>query len=86
MIVTDAAPYMIAAFKILKQSLLPKLINVTCVVHAIHRVCEVIREENVKVNRFVSLMKKVLLNSKERRNLYKTVTDLPFPPITIITQ
>jgi len=30
---------------------LPKLIHVTCVVHAIHCVCEIIGEENVKVNR-----------------------------------
>jgi len=50
LIVTDAAPYMVAAFKNLKQSLLPKLIRVTCIVHDIHRVCKIIREENVKVN------------------------------------
>ena len=66
LIITNAAPYMVAAFKILNQSILSKSIHVICVVHAIHCVCEVIREENVNINRFVSLMKKVLLISKER--------------------
>ena len=69
LIVTDAAPYMVPAFKNLKQPILPQLIHVTCIVHAIHRICEIIKKENVKVNRLVSLMKKVLLKSKKRRNL-----------------
>ena len=46
---------------------------------------EIISEENTKVNRFVLLIKKVLLKSKERINLNKTVTDLPFPPIQIMS-
>jgi len=86
LIVTDAASYMIAAFKNLNKSLLCHSIHVTCVAHAVHRVCEKIREDNKEVNKFVSLMKKILLKSKERRHLYKTITQLPFPPNPVITR
>ena len=70
LIVTNTASYMVVAFKNLKQTLLPQLIHVTCVAHAIHRVCKIIREDNVKINRFVSLIKKVLLKSQEKKFIY----------------
>jgi len=77
LIVTDAAAYtayMVAAFKNLKNSLLLQLIHVTYIVHDNYRVCKIIREENVEVNRFVSLLKKLLLKFEERKNLH-----FPFP-------
>jgi len=66
LVVTDAASHMIGAFKNLRQPLLCHVIHVTCVAHAVHRVCEKIRGENIEVNKFVLLRKKVLLKSKER--------------------
>ncbi|XP_068081700.1 uncharacterized protein [Anabrus simplex] len=48
-LVTDAAPYMIKAGKSLKL-LYPKMLNVTCLTHAMHRVAEELREKSSSVN------------------------------------
>ena len=52
--------------------------------HVVHSVCKKIRGENVEVNKLVSLRKKVLLKSKERRHIYVSITKLPFPPNPVI--
>ena len=55
LVVTDEA------FKNLKLSLLCHSIHVTCVAHAVHRLCEKIRGQNIEEIKFMSLTKKVLL-------------------------
>lgn len=85
LVVTDAASYMTLSFKNLKN-LFPNMHHITCVIHALHRVSEKIRENFSELNNFVSLMKKILLKSKERKIVYKNITNLPFPPSTIITR
>ncbi len=44
--------------------------------HALNRVCVSIQENNNEVNSFISNMKKVLLKSPYRQNLYKLKTGL----------
>lgn len=68
------------------SEIFPNLIHITCVAHAVHRVCEKIREEYHLVNSLVSLMKKVLLKSNEKKHIYKQITSLPLPPSTILTR
>ena len=62
MVVTDQASYMLSAFSNLKQ-IYSKLEALTCIVHALHRVCESVRVEYSKTNDFISEMKKVLLKA-----------------------
>lgn len=86
LVVTDAATYMISAFNNLKSYLFPNMHHITCLAHALHRVCERIREEFIDVNQFISLMKKTLLKSNERKAAYRRITGLPLPPTPVITR
>jgi hypothetical protein len=58
--------------------------HITCLVHALNRVCKKIREVNVLVNKFISLMEKVLRKSPPGQQLFKNATNLPLPPNPII--
>lgn len=58
-LVTDAAPFMIKAGNGL-QVLCPRMIHVTCVDHAMHRVAEELRLEFPKSDSLVSSTKKAL--------------------------
>lgn len=69
LVVSDAASCMKLAFSNLKKTTYPRLIRVTCVVHCLHRVAEEIRDEFGILDRFISLMKKLLLKSPSRVSL-----------------
>ncbi|PSN53779.1 hypothetical protein C0J52_06238, partial [Blattella germanica] len=60
LVVTDQAPYMLSAIKQLK----PLLKHVTCLAHALHRVCESMRNEYNIANEFISALKKILLKAR----------------------
>jgi hypothetical protein len=62
LLVTDQAKVMLKVGIVLKETY-PNLNHITCIVHALHRVCEKIREGNHLVDKFISLMKKVLRKS-----------------------
>ena len=57
LLLTDAAPYMIKAGEGLSVSY-PKMIHVTCVAHALHRVCETIRVLYPNVDKLIANAKK----------------------------
>jgi len=87
LIVSDQAPYMVKAVKVMKDTeMYPNLHHVTCVVHALHRVCEFLRKDYGEVNHLVASMKKVLLKSPHRKQLFKTCTGLNLPPEVIVTR
>jgi hypothetical protein len=54
---SDAVPYMVKTGKTIKI-FNPKTEHVTCVAHALHRVCEEIRLQFPKVDKLISNMKK----------------------------
>jgi len=85
MVLTDQAAYMLSAFSNLKQ-MYNNLKHVTCVVHCLHRVCESVRVKYSKANDFISEMKKVLLKSPARIQIYREVTGLHLPPVPVITR
>jgi hypothetical protein len=85
LVVSDQVPYMIKAVRNLK-CFYPSIHHVTCLVHALHRVCETIREEYKDVNDLVSSIKSILSKSPYRRQLYKSITDLPLPPDVVVTR
>jgi hypothetical protein len=65
MLVTDAAPYMKKAAEGLSVSY-PKLIHVTRIVHALHRVCGTIRVLYPNVDKLVANGKKIFVKSPAR--------------------
>jgi hypothetical protein len=70
LLVTDAALYIIKAAEGLSVSC-PKLIHVTCVAHALHRVCETIPVLYPNVDKLVANEKKIFVKSPARTELFK---------------
>lgn len=85
LLISDQAPYMIKAGRTLKN-FLPNLKHISCLVHALHRVSEKIRDENEKIDELISQTKKVLLKSPKRQQLFKSMTGLTLPKKVVITR
>jgi hypothetical protein len=84
--VTDAAPYMIKAAKAL-QLLYPKMIHVTCLTHALHRVAEEVRGSYPEVDKLIANGKKIFIQSPLQVQKFKEeAPTLPFPPQPIVTR
>lgn len=81
-LITDQAPYMLKAGRGLKE-MFPNLKHLTCLIHGLNRVCDLIKENNDVVNKFIASMKAVLSKSNERRKQYHELCNLPLPPDVI---
>lgn len=81
-LISDQAPYMIKAGHGLKGTF-PNLKHVTCLVHALNRVCETIKEENQTVNGLIAGIKSVLSKSPIRRQKFSEMCNIQFPPDVI---
>jgi hypothetical protein len=82
LIVSDMATPMVKAMKNLKLHF-RNLHHVTCLSHALHRVCEKVRENNVEADKFISSMKKILKKSPLRRALFHSICDCKLPLIQL---
>jgi hypothetical protein len=87
MLVTDAAGYMKTRAEGLSVSY-PKLIHVTCVAHALHRVCETIHVLCPNVDKLVGNGKKMFVKSPAHRiELFKNkAPDTSLLPTPVITR
>ena len=86
LLVTDAAPYMVKAGKDLNV-FYPSSRHVTCLAHALHRVCELVREMFPEVNELISVGKKVFLKAPLRQQAWRELCgELAQPPEPIITR
>lgn len=86
LVVTDAAPYMVAAMEALKV-LYPKMLHVTCAAHGLHRVAEVVRTNFKDVNKIISNVKKTFTNAPRRKLLFQDMfPKIPLPPRPVITR
>lgn len=84
--VTDAAPYMIKAGAGL-QVLYEKMIHLTCLAHAMHRVAEKVREIYPNVNSIISDVKKIVCKAPYRIQIFReTAQEVPLPPEPVITR
>ena len=83
---SDVAPYMKKAAKALKI-LFPNLLHVTCLAHALHRICEEIRGIFSEVDSLISNTKKIFLKSPTRIQLFKEMApELALPPQPVLTR
>ena len=86
-ILSDQAAYMCLAVKNIKKTeKYPNLSHVTCIIHALHRVREFIRKENHQVDRMVAEIKKILLKSARRKQLFRLQTGLELPSSVIVSR
>jgi len=84
--VSDAVPYMVKAGKAL-SSLYTKMNHITCLAHAVHRVCEEIRKNFLKIDSLISNGKKIFLKAPSRVLIFKNNAPcIPLPPQPIITR
>lgn len=87
LIVSDQAKYMLLAIKNLKVTgLFPNLSHVSCLAHALQRVCCEIRQNNDEVDQFVGALKETLSKSAQRQQMYKSVTGLCLPPKPVLSR
>lgn len=84
--VTDATPYMLKAGIGLKI-LYPKMVHLTCLAHALHRVIEEVRTCFPDVDRLVSNSKKVFAKAPSRIQKFKDkFPEIPLPPQPVSTR
>ncbi|KAJ4440544.1 hypothetical protein ANN_08685 [Periplaneta americana] len=79
----DAAPYMMKAAASL-SALYPKIVHVTCLEHALHRVAEEVLANFPEVDKLIGCVKKVFLKAPSRISAFKTEApeiQLPFSPV-----
>lgn len=85
LMVTDAAPYMVKAGQAL-HVLFPKLIHVTCLAHALHRVAECIRFEYADVDKLIATGKQIFVKAPQRRQMFLKEVNIPLPPKPVLTR
>ena len=83
--VTDAARYMSKAASSLRV-IFDRMIHVTCLAHAIHRVVEQIRVLFPRVDQLVANIKVVLLKAPSRTALFNEKVSSALPPKPILTR
>lgn len=67
--------------------LFPKMVHVTCLAHALHRIAELVRCNYPLVNRLISSAKSVFLKAPKRVEKFKAMyPDLPLPPLPVATR
>ena len=83
---SDAAPYMVKAGKVLR-TLHPKKIHVTCLAHGLSRVAENVRVKYACVDRLIANGKKVFRKCPSRIQTFRTIApNIPLPPRPISTR
>ncbi|XP_003741646.1 uncharacterized protein LOC100899549 [Galendromus occidentalis] len=84
--ISDAAPYMKKAGNGLSV-LFPKMIHVTCLAHAVHRVCEEIRVSFPEVDSLIANVKKVFVKAPSRVQVFREVApSVPLPPAPVLSR
>ena len=86
LLLSDAVSYMIKCGKIMKRELNPDLLHLTCLIHALHRICEKARSLFKDVNTLVKNGKKIFLKSPLRVTKWKQASDLALPPQVCVTR
>ncbi|KAF2887768.1 hypothetical protein ILUMI_18405, partial [Ignelater luminosus] len=82
---SDAAPYMVKAFKSL-QIVYSNIIHVTCIVHGLNHIAEKVRELCPAVNILVNNGKKIFLKAPARVGVYRSIINARLPPNPVVTR
>jgi hypothetical protein len=85
LLLSDRAPYATKVGRMLKE-IIPGLKHITCVCHALHNLCETIRNSSPSLNKIVAFLKRILIKNKLNQNIFREETLLPIPKFPIITR
>lgn len=86
LLVSDQAAYMLKASKLLQAGLFTKLLHISCLNHALHRVAEFARTKYSGVNRLVASFKTTFVKCPRRRLVLKESTQKAIPNFPVITR
>ena len=81
LLLTDAARYMTAAGRAVKQTY-PRLFHITCVPHGLHNAVERIRANYEDVDKLIAAVKASVMKNKDRRVKFSTINSPPQPVVT----
>ena len=73
---TDAARYMTAAGRVVKQTY-PRLFHITCVAHGLHNAAEQIRANYEDVDKLIAAVKASVVKIKDQRAKFSTINSPP---------
>jgi len=85
LIITDQAPACKKAVRLAKSEF-KNVKHVTCLAHAIHRVCDCVRQKSELTDKFITNMKNILTNSPKRRRNFQEITGQCVPKQPTITR
>ena len=81
LLLTDAAKYMTAAGRVVKQTY-PKLFHITCVAHGLLNATERIRANYADVDKLIAAIKASVVKNKDRRAKFSAINSPPRPVVT----
>lgn len=82
LLISDAAAYMLKVGKILRECY-KNIFHITCIAHLYQNCCLKIISYYKNVNDLIGSVKDSTVNSKDRRNMFKSIK---LPPGTILTR
>ena len=86
LLLTDQASYMIRAGNNLRQGLFSNLLHITCLCHALSRVCEDVRNSYPKIDNFVANLKNVVSRSSRWVALLEELTGHKLAKFPVLTR
>lgn len=78
LLLTDAATYMTAAGKVLRE-MYPQLFHVTCVAHLLHNCAQKVRAHFPRVDELIATVKAATVKNADRRNQFSAIGSVPSP-------
>ena len=81
LLLTDAARYMTAAGRVVKQTY-TRLFHITCVAHALHNAAEQIRANYDDVDRLIAAVKASVVKNKDGSAKFSAIKSPPQPVVT----
>ena len=85
-LLSDGVSYMVKAGKNLKE-MYKCLIHITCLVHALHRVCEEVKAMCSKLNKLITTVKQIYRKAGSRVLAWKKAyPHVPVPPLPCLTR
>ena len=81
LLLTDAARYLRAAGRIVKQTY-PRLFHITCMAHCLHNVAQRIRANYEDVDKLIAAVKAVVVKNKDRSAKFSAINSPSEPLVT----
>lgn len=86
LLLSDQAGYLLKSSKMMKDGLYQNMLHITCLCHALHRVCLSIRDSYPTLVKMISLFINVFKNSSRKIALFEQATGSKMPSFPVETR